>query len=642
MCGIAGVFGIENFPSGEALEITSQMVGAMSHRGPNHNKVWSDDKLLTLGHSRLSIFDIKSPEANQPFHDEISGDAFVFNGEIYNFLSLRDELKLSDESSHKFVTQSDSEVLFAALRAWGLDKTLHKLDGMFAFAWWNARSEKLTLARDRFGIKPLYWSTEAKGGAIIFASEVRSLLASGIVEKRINRTAFTDYLRYSTVHSPATIIEGIQLLEPGCAVEIQDESVDSFRWWNTASAVISQKATSQRNLTRPQTTKALRETLYNSVGARMQSDVPFGAFLSGGIDSTAIVALMSEISEKPVNTFTIALQNDSLDESSYAKKVAKLYSSNHNEVHLNRKDVLEQVPAALKAMDHPSLDGINTFIVSGATHDAGIKVALSGLGSDEVFAGYPVFERSVNLMKHRWLAAWPRGIRKIAGKSYKTIFPSAASNKKAEILASNYFDLEHTYPLSRQLILDSEILQLLHVPNASDTLAPNAVFEWITETLKPGTDAFNLPFLSKVSLAEIHTYLGHTLLRDADVFSMAHSLEVRTPFLDHNLVTQVLALEDELKPPRSQSTPPKSLLVDALDGLIPQDIAMRKKSGFVLPWNEWLEGPLAQIFNEGIEGLQETGLVNEEFLHKFLAQTDWSRKWSLSVLGNYIKRHGLS
>ena len=639
MCGIAGVFGIENFPSGEALSITSKMVGAMTHRGPDFSDVWSNDTLLTLGHSRLSIFDTHSPEANQPMRDKDSGDVLVFNGEIYNFLSLRDELKSSDDSSHTFTTQSDTEVLFAALRAWGLDKTLLKLDGMFAFAWWNAGAEKLTLVRDRFGIKPLYWSTEAKGGAIIFASEVRSLLASGTIKKRINREAFTDYLRYSTVHAPATIIEGVQLLKPGCAVEIQDESVEVFRWWNTANAALSKKANTPRNLTRSQTTKALRETLYKSVEARMQSDVPLGAFLSGGIDSTAIVALMSEISQKPIDTFTVALKSDQLDESSHAKKVSELYNSNHHEVRLSSSDVLEQVPAALEAMDHPSFDGMNTFIVSGATHDEGITVALSGLGSDEIFAGYPVFERSVNLMKHRWLAAWPRGIRKIIGSTYSRLSPSESSRKRAEILASNYFDLEHTYPLSRQILLDSDISELLL---SRSPLAPNAVFEWITEALKPNSGAFNLPFLSKVSLAEIHTYLGHTLLRDADVFSMAHSLEVRTPFLDHHLVTQVLALEDGLKPPRSQSTPPKSLLVDSLDGLIPQEIAMREKQGFLLPWDEWIDGPLASIFNEGIEGLIETGLINEPFLRKLLASTTWSRKWSLSVLGNYIKRHGLS
>jgi asparagine synthase (glutamine-hydrolysing) len=221
--------------------------------------------------------------------------------------------------------------------------------------------------------------------------------------------------------------------------------------------------------------------------------------------------------------------------------------------------------------------------------------------------------------------------------SYQTLVPGEGSRKRAEILASNYFDLEHTYPLSRQLFLDKDVKQL----RGSKTLVNNTVFEWITESLRPPKDAFSLPFLSKVSLAELHTYLGHTLLRDTDMFSMAHSLEVRTPFLDHKLVTKVLALPDSLKPPRSSSHPPKSLLVKALDGIVSEDLSMREKQGFVLPWDAWLKGPLAQIYSEGIDALASSELIQERALKKILSSSTWSRKWSLSVLGYYLKRHGL-
>ena len=637
MCGIAGVFGIENFPEGEAQSAALKMVEAMSHRGPNSKGTWSDNKNLSLGHSRLCIFDTESSEANQPLIDKPTGDALVFNGEIYNFRSLRAELQISKECNHTFKTSGDSEVLFAALRAWGLDKTLHKLDGMFAFAWWSAAEEKLSMARDRFGIKPLYWSSENEKGAILFASEVRSLLASGYIARRVNKDALTDYLRYSTVHAPATIVQDINLLEAGCAIEIQDESTEVFRWWNTAAE--SQKA--KRNLS-PEIdsnaiAKDIRETLTSSVEARMQSDVPIGAFLSGGIDSTAIVGLMSEISEKPIDTFTVSIDDASLDESQFARTVSEKFHTQHHEIHLTTDDVLNKVPAALEAMDHPSFDGLNTYIVSGTTHEAGVTVALSGLGSDEIFAGYPVVDRSVQLMKHQWIASWPRGLRRLVGMSYQTLFPGEGSRKRAEILAGNYFALEHTYPLSRQLFLDSDVKQIL----GSKTLANNAVFEWITDSFRPGKEAFALPFLSKVSLAELHTYLGHTLLRDTDMFSMAHSLEVRTPFLDHNLVTKVLALPDSLKPPRSSSHPPKSLLVKALDGIVSEDISMREKQGFVLPWDAWLKGPLDQIYSEGIDALASSELIQERALQKILSSSTWSRKWSLSVLGYYLKRHGL-
>ena len=637
MCGIAGVFGIENFPEGEAHSVALKMVDAMSHRGPNSKGTWSDNKNLSLGHSRLCIFDTESLEANQPLIDKPSGDALVFNGEIYNFRSLRAELQTSKECNHTFKTTGDSEVLFAALRSWGLDRTLHKLDGMFAFAWWNAAEEKLSLARDRFGIKPLYWSSENEKGAILFASEVRSLLASECIARRVNKNALTDYLRYSTVHAPDTIVKDIKLLEAGCAIEIQDESTDVFRWWNTATE--AQKA--KRDLSPANDSDAiakdLRETLTASVEARMQSDVPIGAFLSGGIDSTAIVGLMSEISDKPINTFTVAIDDASLDESQIARQVSEKFQTQHHEIHLTTDDVLEKVPAALAAMDHPSFDGLNTYIVSGATQEAGITVALSGLGSDEIFAGYPVFDRSVQLMKHQWIGSWPRGLRRLVGMSYHTLFPGEGSRKRAEILAGNYFALEHTYPLSRQLFLDADVKQIL----GSKSLANNAVFEWITDSIRPGTDAFSLPFLSKVSLAELHTYLGHTLLRDTDTFSMAHSLEVRTPFLDHKLVTKVLALPDGLKPPRSESQPPKSLLVKSLEGIVSEDISMREKQGFVLPWDAWLKGPLDQIYSEGIDALASSELIQARALQKILSTSTWSRKWSLSVLGYYIKRHGL-
>ena len=637
MCGIAGVFGIENFPEGESQSAALKMVEAMSHRGPNSKGTWSDNKNVSLGHSRLCIFDTESAEANQPLLDKPSGDALVFNGEIYNFRALRAELKASNDSDHTFKSSGDSEVLFAALRAWGLDKTLHKLDGMFAFAWWNAAEEKLSMARDRFGIKPLYWSSENEKGAILFASEVRSLLASGYIARRVNKAALTDYLRYSTVHAPDTIVQDIKLLEAGCAIEIQDETTEIFRWWNTATETQKAKQTLSPANDLNAITKDLRETLAFSVEARMQSDVPIGAFLSGGIDSTAIVGLMSEISDEPINTFTVAIDDVALDESQFARQVSEKFKTQHHEIHLTTEDVLEKVPSALAAMDHPSFDGLNSYIVSGATREAGITVALSGLGSDEIFAGYPVFDRSVQLMKHQWIASWPRGLRRLVGLSYQTLFPGEGSRKRAEILAGNYFALEHTYPLSRQLFLDTDVKQILGTKN----LAQNAVFDWVTDTFRPGKDAFSLPFLSKVSLAELHTYLGHTLLRDTDMFSMAHSLEVRTPFLDHNLVTKVLALPDSLKPPRSLSRPPKSLLVKSLEGLVSEDISMREKQGFVLPWDAWIKGPLAQIYSEGIDALASSELIQERALEKILSASTWSRKWSLSVLGYYIKRHGL-
>ena len=630
MCGIAGVHGLEAFQGlADAKKRVRNMVSQIAHRGPDAEGVWSDQEHVVLGHRRLSILDT-GEGANQPYR--MGEDVLVFNGEVYNYLELRRELEAA--GAHRFSTQGDTEVVLAALRHWGLEGALERFNGMFALAWWSAGERRLVLVRDRLGIKPLYWH-QTPEGTLLFASEVRALLASGKVRRALNRDAVADQWMYGTVHAPATIVSGVHLLEPGSLIVAQDEDLRMSQWWDPADEALGEPALDDRARR-----IRIRKLLSDSVALRMRSDVAYGAFLSGGIDSSAVVGLMSEVATQPVSTFSVTFAQAALDESPWSRAVAKRFGTDHHELRLTPEDFLAQVPRGLDAMDHPSADGLNTYVVSGATRRAGVKVALSGLGGDELFAGYPVFERSARLAKLNWLGSWPKGGRRLLGKMLVAARPGMTSRKQAEIFGGHYFDVAHTYPLSRQMFLRADLQRML----ASDVPLTNPVFRWLVAELAPRKKAFGLPFLSQVSLAEMRTYMGHTLLRDADQFSMAHALEVRVPFLDHRLVAAALASPDAQKFPTS----PKRLLVEALDGLLPDDVVNRPKMGFVLPWESWLRGELKEVCDAGLQSLKDRSWVQsdaitdmERSFHAGESTWSWSRVWSLAVLGGYLDRHGL-
>ena len=366
------------------------------------------------------------------------------------------------------------------------------------------------------------------------------------------------------------------------------------------------------------------------------SDVPFGAFLSGGIDSSAVVALMSEVGDRKVATFNVAFHEDAFDESQYARQIAQQYNTDHHEIRLSAHDFLAAVPDALAATDHPSGDGPNTYVVSQATKKAGLTVALSGLGGDELFAGYPVFRRTVDLIGKQWAMAWPKGLRRLAGAAYTMAKPGVSSNKFAALLAGDSLDPASTYPISRRVLLEREVQRL------SQNTAPDSVVQWCRANLdrSPGLD---LPVLSRIGLAEMHTYMQHVLLRDTDQMSMAHALEVRVPFLDHRLVETALAISDPVKFPHS----PKSLLTAALGDRLPRSIIDRPKMGFTLPWDVWMRGPLEETCNQGLNTLIDREILDEAAVRELWkgfeqGHVTWSRVWTLVSLGQWIARHDLN
>lgn len=624
MCGISGVFGAEG--SINLREVVMRMNQAQQHRGPDAEGVFEGEG-VALGHRRLSIIDL-SDGANQPLHSADGRHTLVFNGELYNYRELRELL-----TDYPFRTQSDTEVVLAAWQRWGAN-CLMRFNGMFAFAVWDAREQELFLVRDRMGIKPLYITRQ--GQQWLFASEIRALLASGRVPAKLDSAGLIDYLRYQTVHAPKTILEGVEMVPAGTVVRLQDNEATFTPFWSpeTHWSREAQAADPATIHTR------IREKLASAVEFRMRADVPFGAFLSGGIDSSAIVGLMAEVSDHPVQTFSVTFDEEAFNEGKYSELVAKRFNTQHTEIRLRPDDFLQAIPDALAAMDHPSGDGPNTYTVSKVTKDAGVTMALSGLGGDELFAGYPVFKRMVQIRSRKWLTSFPKGLRGLAGSGLRMLKPGVASDKIHQVLVGDYLDFEYVYPIERQVLLDPAIGSLV----GASKLPVSAIRRLLEQRITHATPGFDLPILSKVSVAEMATYMQHVLLRDSDQMSMAHALEVRVPFLDHRLVEYVLGIPDLTKFPQS----PKQLLIDSLDGLLPEEVYNRPKMGFTFPWEVWMKDSLRSLCTGHLQRLGQrepfdSGQLNRlwERFEKGDARVKWSHLWPLVVLEDWLERNGV-
>ncbi len=622
MCGISGIYG-HPLPS-DSKGIVQKMNDSIAHRGPDDAGIYTDD-YVALGHRRLAILDL-SPAGHQPMFDASGKIAIVFNGEIYNFLEIRSQL-----NDYNFKTQSDTEVILAAYLKWGVD-CLKRFNGMFAFALWNIETKELFIARDRLGVKPLYYTQ--KDGVLYFASEIRGLLASGKVARKINRDVLAEYFTYQTVHAPSTLVKDIYMLMPGHYMLMQEGKVSIKRWWSARENY--SKASVGKSY--EEVCKDVYRLLMASVERRLISDVPFGAFLSGGIDSSAIVGLMSRVQKQPVQTFTIIFDEEGFSEAKYARLVADLFKTEHHEFRLTPDDFLKELPIALNALDHPSGDGPNSYIVSRITREAGITMALSGLGGDEFFAGYPVFNRSLQIQNMKWLFTIPKPVRKMAGAAYATMKSDITSDKMVQLLNQDDHTLNSSFPLSRQVGLPQHVKGLLGLTS----LPKDAINEILATELSDG--ARELPELSKVSIAEMSTYMQNVLLRDADQMSMAVALEVRVPFLDYELVEYVLGINDEFKKPHF----PKKLLVDSLQGLLPDEIVHRKKMGFVFPWNVWLKNELKPLCEKNIQQLAKRDFIDQEYLlnawdrfQKGDAQVRWLDMWLCTVLESWMNQNGI-
>jgi len=628
MCGI---FGIVCGSRGGSIELLKRAVETLRHRGPDDagmEVIETGSGEIGFAHTRLSIIDV-SPAGHQPMHDPATGNWIVYNGEIYNFRDLRRELESAGE---EFSSHSDTEVILAAYRVWG-EGCLDRLRGMFAFGLWDAARKQLLLARDPMGIKPLYYSKSEKG--FVFASEVRTILESGLVPQKLDRNGVLSYLSFGSVYEPWTIIEGISALPPGHVLTLNRGTIVVREYWNplkSATGGDSVGRQSKQNGSR----EHLPEILRDAVLAHLVSDVPVGVFLSGGIDSSSLVAILSRAGVR-ANTFSLVFREAEFDEGQYSRAVAARFNTEHHEILTSERDTLAALPDALRAMDQPTIDGINTYLVSAKARAAGVKVALTGLGADEMFAGYSNFRRVPKMERvSAWSGRLPKTARRAVAKSMRAFAGRSDRNRKLAELAASEASSVHPYFVVRALFGPEERREFFASQDYRDVERQLA-----TELEKPVKESARLDAVNRVSYLESHCYMKNTLLRDSDFMSMAHGLELRVPFLHRELVETCFRISGSSK---LQGSLPKNLLLRSLGVELPAEIVKRPKRGFTLPFERWLRGEMRPVVEGALADEPGDDLLNpyavQSVWKRFLAgETTWSRPWSLYVLRKWCEQH---
>ncbi len=623
MCGIAGIIELKGGAVDASLVRT--MTDAIAHRGPDADGFFVEGS-AGLGHRRLSIIDL-SAESNQPFYDPSGRYVLVYNGEMYNYEEVKAMMP-----DHPFRTAGDTEVLLAAYIRWGAECLRH-FRGMYAFVIWDKQERSAFLCRDKMGVKPLYYAMA--GDRLLFSSEVRSILSTGLVAKEIDEKALLDYFSDQSIPYPYTVVKGIRQLEAGSWMRVKDGKTEERRYWDVTNNPVNFDFGNRDGVHR-----RIRELMLQSIRRRLVSDVPVGAFLSGGIDSSAVVGLMAEASSSPANTFNISFDEKAYDESEYADMIARKFNTHHTRLLLKPTIFLDELENALDAMDSPSGDGINTYVVSKAISQKGMRVALSGAGGDELFAGYPFFAQYLRLQRRRWIWRLPSGIRGIMAAVLSGGRQEGKNGRIGQILCQPSPSIVDVYPLFRQILPPSLISRL------SNLSSGRRLTTVVGEELRRRQQGIkSLPFLSQVSAAEYLGYTQHTLLKDTDQMSMAVSLEVREPFFDQDLVEFVLAVPDGLKNP----TYPKSLLVESLKPMLPDEIVLRRKQGFLFPWDVWLRTDLKGFCDRYIKNMADRSFINGNRLvsywNRFLAgdnQVRWSEIWLFVVLEYWLEKNGVS
>jgi asparagine synthase (glutamine-hydrolysing) len=640
MCGI---FGMLANNCSVPLTILEQATDSLAHRGPDdRGTVVIEDKTMPLleiglGSRRLAILDL-SPQGHQPMQDPETGNWIVYNGEIYNFRELKTRLQVEGV---RFASQSDTEVLLKAYGRWG-EKCLGELRGMFAFAIWDAKRSRLLLGRDPMGIKPLYYCFS--GRYFLFASELRTLLGTGLVPRRLDPAGLIDYLNFGSVYDPITMIQGISSLEAGHYAVWENGRVTDTMYWDLAPhgrAGASASYLVGNETARKDLENDVCATLDQAVRMQTVSDVPVGLFLSGGIDSSSLAGILSRAGIR-LNTFSVIFREAEYSEAEHSRSVARAFGTQHQEIMVSQGDVLDAIPYTLKAMDQPTIDGLNTYLIARQTRAAGIKVALSGLGGDELFGGYSSF-RDVPRMERfeRFWGRFPSLLQRPLAGMFSSLASDTDQNRKLASLGRGRESALHSYFLARALFTPEQRNSLLtSVDKAALARANRPLQESLNHTRA-------LDPINRVSYLEARCYMLNTLLRDSDVMSMAHGLELRVPLIDHQLADKLLALPGAWK---MDNNVPKPLLVGALKGALPNEIVHRKKQGFTLPFERWLRENLRPEMEATLQKMGQGALgtllnhdsamqVWNDFLNQ---RTSWSRVWSLYVLQRWCDLNSVS
>jgi asparagine synthase (glutamine-hydrolysing) len=631
MCGIAGIFATG--PKTQIPDLRERLLAmteAERHRGPDDEGVYLlPDASGGIANCRLAIRDL-SPAGHMPMSNAEGTVWITYNGEIYNTDELRPELEFR---GCLFRSQSDTEVILHGYQAWG-ERMVERLRGIFAFAIVDARgpngATRLFLARDRLGVKPLYYART--DGALLFASELKAMRASNLVSHAISPTGLVGYLMLGSVPSPLTIMRDVRMLDAGCTLTLSpdDGAAEPARYWSLPTRTEEPPTTATA-------VEHVRFLLEDSVRTELVSDVPLGAFLSGGLDSSAVVALMRKATDGPIRTCSMVFDETEYSEASYSRAMAEAAGAEHYERTITAQDVADELDTMLWAMDQPTADGVNTYFAAQTAREAGLTVCLSGLGGDELFGGYPATFKGVpQLLRALALAqAVPRGPA-LVGRALD-VLPRRRHWARVQDALERPLSPASAYLTRRGLFAPHEVQALVTSDVWDEASATFDPIRYIGERAEApdGGSSFGAQPFSWTSRAELATYAHSQLLRDTDAMSMAHSLEVRVPFLDHRLVEVVLALPARLHAARSG---PKPLLSTALDDALPPIIRRRRgKQGFIFPFGLWLQGPLRKKVGSLIGDVRQHPWLRAEAVNGVwqdyqTGRVHWSRLWSLAVL----------
>lgn len=631
MCGIAGPINC-NLSREKLEQRLLAMQTDLYHRGPDDQGIFmSREGDAGLVSCRLAILDL-SPAGHQPMSSKDGRYTIAFNGEIYNFLQLREEMEgQSKKRKAKSGTgevpalrsHSDTEVVLELFRREG-PKCLARLDGMFAFAIWDEEEKSCFLARDPLGIKPLYYSL--RDDSLCFASELRTLVAGGLTNTKLSAQGVLGYLTHGSVPEPLTLLEKVSMLAAGHYLSWRDGKATLTKYWDVAFGdertadrghrLESRKAEKLKAdnlkadnlkskaaaMTYPDAVRITRRALEESIARHLVSDVPVGVFLSGGLDSTALVALASQQTKEPLRTFSISFDDPAYNEGEVAARTASHFGTKHHDWRLDSQTARDLLKEFLARSDQPSVDGFNTFCVSKVAHDHGLKVVLSGLGGDEVFGGYPSFQRVPELVRARQRTELVRPARTLAGRLLE-LAPSPRYRRLGSYLR-NSGGSTCAYECVRGVFTEREARQLLPM---FDLTPGNGTHSYPVEIPAQPT------LEDEVSYLELTRYMRNQLLRDSDVMSMAWSIELRVPFADRKLIDTVSSI-----PARWRLASRKRILLDAVPEF-PDWVRRRPKQGFTFPFEKWVTAEWSDVFAD----LKERSPVPLQ---------NWYRKWTVFAL----------
>lgn len=645
MCGITGFFG--QSISHQMSELATEMADRIAHRGPDDSGVWCDQEVgIALAHRRLSIVDL-SPAGHQPMHSASGRYVLVYNGEIYNHLEIREQLT-AENHAPAWRGHSDTETLLAAIEAWGLTATLKASVGMFAIALWDRQERTLTLARDRFGEKPLYYGWQ--NGVLLFGSELKAITAHPAFERRIQREAVALLLRYNYIPAPYSIWQGIHKLPPAAYISFKTGQLqpEPEAYWSLASVALHGQNDPFAG-TESDAVLELNKTLISAIRGQMLADVPLGALLSGGVDSSLVVALMQSQSERPVRTFSIGFHEKQFNESGYARDVAKHLGTEHTELFMSANDVLNAIPRMPSMYDEPFADSsqLPTSLVMALARQH-VTVALSGDGGDELFGGYNRYLLAPKLW--HGMRVLPKPLRVALGSALQSV-----SAENWERLAKPFAQLIRQNMVGTKIHNMSD--RLLNV-NGFDELIELMTAEWRDYCPVNGVPVVNDVFIrrfqqwpaienyaARTMFVDAVTYMPDDILVKVDRAAMAVSLETRAPLLDHRMAELAWSLPMSMKINKGQG---KHVLRQVLYNYVPKNLIERPKMGFAIPLDQWLRKELRDwaeslLSNDRLnrEGFFDVDRVRETWnAHLSGSKNYGHRLWSVLMFQAWLEEQG--